>query len=114
MIITFVGHSDDTFGSNVEDHDNCASGKPIVYRLSHGDDSVLVWGQYAPDETDKPCWVVGISPDEAPDRVEKAIPLWPMRFERSDREYSAALVIEAPDGTVQTRVFPAPSDDEDD
>lgn len=112
MEFRFSGSSDDTFGSNIDDHDNCASGAPIIYRLTHGDDRLLVWGQYAPAETGAGGWVIGISPDDdVSDRGEcRDLPEWPMTYRRTHRPYSAELVITAPEGTVQTLVYPTLND----
>jgi hypothetical protein len=89
------GSSDDTFGvyggGINADYDNCASGEPIAFRITGGGESLVVVGQYAPG----PCggWLVGVAPDGEDDTP---IPEWPMRFTRSERPYSPALVIEVP------------------
>ena len=91
------GSSDDTFGvygaGPDDDFDNCASGEPIVFKVSHGDDAFFVVGQYGARSGG---WCIGVEPCDEPD--ERHIPDWPMRFERSDREYSPRLVITAPRG----------------
>lgn len=99
------GSSDDTFGvygaGPDDDHDNCASGRPIVFRVRHGDESLLVVGQYAPGECAG--WLIGVASDDLHDTgddIEIAIPEWPMRFERSDRTYSPRLLITAPEGVT--------------
>lgn len=93
------GSSDDTFGvyggGLDADHDNCANGKPIAFRVRAGDESLIVVGQYAPGECAG--WLIGIAPDGEDDTP---IPQWRMWFERSDRAYSPALVIEAPLGAT--------------
>jgi len=97
MPLRFHGYSDDTFGeyaSTNDDFDNCASGDPIVWRVTAPDGAGLfVWGLYSFREAPKAvpgCWVVGVQQlDE-----DVSIPPWPMRF-----GYSASLVIEAPEGT---------------
>lgn len=99
----FEGHSDDTFscegaGCDV-DRDNCASGEPIFMRLDGSGGSLVVRGQYA----EGPCggWSIAVAPaDHGSDEFH--IPTWPMHFERSDREYSPRLVIEAPDNVQVT------------
>ena len=99
----FYGNSDDTFGAFGEygrtrvDHDNCANGKPIVFRVvaytSGGTEQLFVWGQYAP----VPCsgWVVGVAPVE-----EDALPSWPMRLVPGDNGYTYALFIDAPENAT--------------
>lgn len=102
------GYSDDTFmieGVGAPDrpeisHDNCASGKPIVFRVKAGGESLIVSGQYCPGEASG--WLIGVSPDGNPD--ETFIPQWPMHFERGERAYSPRLVIEAPDNVKLYRV----------
>lgn len=92
------GGSDDTFGvygaGPDDDYDNCASGKPIAFRVSHLDDAMYVVGQYCPGKCEG--WLIGI----APAHEERDIPQWPMRFEVSDRPYSPALIITAPKGVT--------------
>ena len=100
----FEGSSDDTFGltrcgddtSHCDDYDNCASGKPIEWRVwsPETDDSLIVTGQYAPGTSEG--WLIGIAPAPHVDGEEHNIPTWPIRFERGSREYSPRLVIEAP------------------
>ncbi len=104
----FHGKSDDTFGeygrTNV-DHDNCANGKPIVFRVvahtSGGTEQLFVWGQYAPIPTGGPCWVVGVAPCE-----EDELPRWPMRFDPWQNGYGYALCIDAPENATVTRESP--------
>lgn len=102
-VFHFEGHSDDTFGEyNVkyDDYDNCASGEPIYFTLSHGDDGVLVSGQYCPGSASG--WVIGVGSYLDADGDTKPLPSWPMRFEHSKLGYSPRLVVEAPDETVLT------------
>jgi hypothetical protein len=96
--LRFEGYSDDTFGEyghTNEDVDNCASGKPIEFLVTAGDESLVVVGQYAPGNAGG--WLVGVAPYD-PEGVDAPVPPWPMRFERGDAPYSPALVIEAPEG----------------
>jgi hypothetical protein len=100
--LRFEGHSDDTFGEYGrvnEDYDNCASGKPIVFKVTAPDgDGLHVVGQYAVGAVG--CWSVGVQPlDE-----DTPIPTWPMRFVLAERGYSPALIIEAPDHVTITHV----------
>lgn len=106
--LTFSGASDDTFGCAEADYDNCASGKPIVFRVASGADSVLVWGQYAPVDTPAAGWVVGIVNDNSPNphADEKPIPGWPMRLQAGDTPYSPTLVLEVPADATVTLVHP--------
>jgi hypothetical protein len=100
VVLKFQGHSDDTFactGPGIDiDRDNCASGKPIYMRVSHGEDALIVRGQYA----DGPAagWSIAVAPADSADGEERHIPAWAMRIERSDREYSPMLVVDAPHG----------------
>lgn len=99
--LTCEGSSDDTFGvygaGPDDDHDNCASGEPITFRVSVGEDSLLVVGQYAPGQCGG--WLIGVAPDGTDaDGDDNEIPDWPMWFTRSDRAYSPKLVIETPLG----------------
>lgn len=96
--LRFEGYSDDTFactGPGIDvDYDNCANGKPIFMRVDGAAGGLVVRGQYA----EGPCggWSIAVAP--ADHGVEEHhIPEWPMRIERSDREYSPRLVIEADD-----------------
>lgn len=89
----FNGYSDDTFGEygvTNDDYDNCASGKPIRWRLTDEQgNGLLVIGQYGCNGAD---WLIGVEPlDDGP------LPPWPIRIEQSDVPYSPALIIEAPD-----------------
>jgi hypothetical protein len=96
--LRFEGCSDDTFGEygvTNEDYDNCASGKPIEFFVSAGDDCMVVVGQYCPGQCGG--WLIGVSHYKATDADEHHLPEWPMRFERGARPYSPALIIEAPD-----------------
>lgn len=96
------GGSDDTFGvygaGPDDDFDNCASGKPITFRVSHLDEAMYVVGQHCPG----PCggWLIGIATADS----ERNIPNWPMRFEQSERPYSPALIITAPKGVTVKHV----------
>lgn len=105
-VLSFEGYSDDTFmciGPDIGvDYDNCANGEPIFMRVDGSGGSLVVRGQYA----EGPCggWSIAVAPaDHGHDEFH--IPEWPMRIERSDREYSPRLVIEAPDD-VTVRLLP--------
>jgi hypothetical protein len=96
--LVFQGYSDDTFaceGPGIDvDRDTCASGEAVYMRVWCGDaDCLIVSGQYCPGDTGG--WLIGVSPARGAD--EQHIPLWPIRIERGEREYSPLLVIEAPD-----------------
>jgi hypothetical protein len=107
--LIFYGNSDDTFGEYNRtdvDHDNCANGKPIVFRVvahtSGGTEQLFVWGQYAPIPTGGPCWVVGVAPCE-----EDALPSWPMRLVPGDNGYTYALFLDAPENATVKLEAPA-------
>ena len=100
--LQFYGHSDDTFGEygrTHDDHDNCASGKPIRFLVKHGDDQLIVVGQYG--QGTGASWTVGV------DMVGEDIPLPPWRIwiragKASECGYSPTLEIDAPEGTTVT------------
>ena len=100
----FYGNSDDTFGeygrTNV-DHDNCANGEPITFRVvahtSGGTEQLFVVGQYAPIPSGGACWMVGVAPVE-----EDALPDWPMVIRPADNGYSYALILDAPENATVT------------
>jgi hypothetical protein len=97
-VLHFEGGSDDTFGEYntlSDDYDNCASGKPIRWLVTAPDgESLIVFGQFCPNPAMG--WMIGVARADEDD--DTALPKWPMRFERGEREYSPRLVIEAPDG----------------
>ena len=103
-ILWFEGSSDDTFGMtrngddtrSCDDYDNCASGKPIEWRVwsPETDEGLIVVGQYAPGNAEG--WLVGVAPAPHVDGEEHDIPAWTIRFEAGSRPYSPRLVIEAP------------------
>lgn len=101
MQLRFEGASDDTFGETLQfcdDHDNCASGRPIAYRVTAPDGQALVVvGQYAPS----PCggWLVGVSTWD-PESRDVPLPDWPMHLMRGRVPYSPTLLIDVPDGTT--------------
>lgn len=102
MKLSFIGHSDDTFGEYgvfQDDYDCCASGRPIVWEVKCGDEGLFVFGQYGgrdwPSKSPG-CWMIGVQ------QLDEDIPLpnWPMQFRTADSGYSPELLINAPDGTV--------------
>ena len=95
----FEGYSDDSFGeygvSNI-DHDNCASGEPIKFRMLDRKDPDLgffVTGQYSPSNS--ACWSISIEPV-----TESHIPPWPVTVRPAKSGYSMHVGIEAPDDVV--------------
>lgn len=105
--LIFHGNSDDTFGEygrTNEDHDNCASGKPIRFRVAAADGALFVVGQYSPGNSG--AWLVGVEPV---DEEEAPMPAWPMRMRRPATEprecpYSPTLEIDAPADATVTHV----------
>lgn len=97
--LIFQGYSDDTFsceGPGIDvDRDTCGSGKPVAMVVKSGNRGLIVVGQYAPNNCHG--WLIGVSPNNDFSLKEAHIPEWPIRIERSEREYSPMLVIEAPD-----------------
>lgn len=113
-ILKFQGHSDDTFGEYGhfnDDHDNCANGSPIVFKVEVPEanlepdaqrEGLFVWGLYGPVKAPKStpgCWVIGLQ------QLDEDVPLpsWPMRWEISERGYSPVLILDAPEGVTLTR-----------
>lgn len=111
MRYEFSGYSDDTFGECTprgDDFDNCASGKPIRYRLYSESQraGLVVWGQFCPPGCDG--WLVGVAPidpDHDDDACQRAMG-WGVSFQPCDKDgtsYSPRLVIEnAPEDCVLT------------
>lgn len=96
--LVFAGYSDDTFyceGPGIDvDCDNCASGEPIEMKVSGTGGEMLVTGHYCGGAATG--WLISVGPvHDDPD--ENPIPDWPMRITRSDRPYSPALIVDAPD-----------------
>lgn len=95
--LKFHGHSDHTFGEYEhfrDDYDNCASGKPIEWRLDAGAEAMVVRGQYVCGGV----WMVGVRQVDE----DTPLPTWPVRM--ASERYSAVLHIEAPDGVTMRRV----------
>lgn len=96
--LRFEGYSDDTFGELTTgiDHDNCANGRPMLFKVCSGDEGLIVHGQYNnltwPNSAPG-CWMIGVQ------QLEEDVPLpaWPMRFETGKSGYTPTLIIEAPD-----------------
>ena len=106
----FAGFSDDTFGEYAitkDDYDNCASGKPIAWKLTTPDgNGFYISGQYSPHHSGG--WSISVEPIET-DGAEIEIdtyPFWPMRFASpvghkiGPALYSMVLEIDAPDDAV--------------
>lgn len=103
--LSFQGHSDDTFGEygrSNQDSDNCATGRPIVFKVVCPDGAGLhVWGLYGVGQSprDAPgCWVIGIQ------QLDEDVPLpdWRMRWYSAG--YSPILEIYAPADAIVTEV----------
>jgi hypothetical protein len=105
MKLRFEGFSDDTFGESATgiDHDNCANGKPIVFRVTAGNNGLFVFGVYDcvrhifPDSLPA-CWMIGIQ------QIDEDVPIpdWNIGFENSTSNryscgHSPVLLIDAPD-----------------
>lgn len=109
--LIFHGYSDDTFGEygrTNDDHDNCASGKPMRFRVADGSDSLIVVGWYADGPTAG--WMVGVEPDvtTADDVEPKPLPDWTITIRRSvagETPYSPSLLIDAPASATVTYIL---------
>ena len=105
--LRFQGYSDDTFGEyelTKDDFDNCASGEPIDYLVTHPDfaGGVIVTGQHgrtAEDEQTSMAWQIGVAPHD-PEDADTPMPDWPIRIVNGDRGYSPALLIDVPAGVI--------------
>ena len=95
----FEGASDDTFGEynqTNEDYDNCASGKPIQFKLSTPDgEGVLVTGIYCLEGVWKNCsgWSIAVATlDE-----DKPLNGWTFELKPDHEGYRNQLTVVAPD-----------------
>lgn len=101
-LLRFEGYSDDTFGEVAhfkDDYDCCASGALIAYEIKFGDNGLIVTGQYDGDTWPKGMpgvWTVGV----APLKEDTRLPDWPIQFCLAECGYSAALMLDAPDGVT--------------
>jgi hypothetical protein len=106
-LLRFYGSSDDTFGYELgttgtgDDHDDCATGKLMMFRVQSVDDGLIVVGRYSAKPGNAGTWMVGISQLAE----DMSLPEWPMRWEVADLGYSVMLVIEAPDDVVITDLW---------
>ena len=105
--LLFEGGSDDTFGEYNhfrEDHDNCASGSVIAWKLTARESldsdvdvcGMIVCGHYDGKDWCKnmeATWLIGIQPIE-----DLPFPDWATRFSRDD--YRTQLKIDVPDDVV--------------
>ena len=98
--LLFAGYSDDTFGlinHTEDDHDNCANGSTIIFRVQLNDESLLVCGKYAP-EGKAASWHVGVANDEVGGE-ELRLPPWPISIRpasASETPYSPVLQVVVP------------------
>jgi hypothetical protein len=103
--LRFEGASDDTFGWQQDEYDNCASGRPIVWEVRTPDGAGLhVWGIYGADAPVRiACWTVGVQ------QLNEDVPMpdWPVRLETATNGYSPVLVIEVPSEDVAVRCLNA-------
>lgn len=105
--LRFEGYSDDTFGEYAitrDDHDNCASGDPIVFIVrspGNGNVGLYVVGHYGQRSGG---WTIGVEPIDDPKMHEPlTLPPWPIRIGQSkDTPYSPAIYIDAPDDVTVT------------
>jgi hypothetical protein len=114
----FEGFSDYTFGEHNafnDDHDNCANGKPIVWKLTSGPacdmQGMYVIGQYNGNDFPESlpgCWTIGVM------QLDEDIPLpaWPMEFAKGTLGYSPRLIIDVPDNAVLKYVTMSGDDEE--
>lgn len=91
--LIFSGSSDDTFGHQSDDYDNCASGEPITFQIKRGEDEdfegLFVIGQYGIKKLPG-VWSIGIAP------IDEDCPLPDWEMEWSAQSYSTVLKIKVP------------------
>lgn len=93
--LRFYGHSDDSFGEyglTDLDYDNCASGKPIRFRLSAEGKSIIITGRYNRNKGTG-TWDIGVSVED-----ENNCPDWYIEIDLEG--YSSILKVTVPDGFV--------------
>jgi len=96
MELRFEGYSDDTFGEYAifnKEHDNCANGKPIIFKVFNEKDSVLVFGQFCPGTAFG--WMIGVSRGEDNDE-ETPMPNWSICYAEGKWPLSPALIMDVP------------------
>ena len=97
--LKFAGSSDDTFGvyGDIEmDYDNCANGKPIEFLISNSEYSILVIGQYAPNNYYAGQQISVCNYD--PELNDKSFPDWEIKIQQdSYSNYNPVLIILTPD-----------------
>ena len=107
----FNGHSDDTFGEykqTNDDHDNCASGEPILYELKKPDGAgILVSGTYSVNGTG--CWMIGASLIDEDKPVD-----WKITMNISRDKYFNEMVVEASDDAELTCITRINEENQDD
>lgn len=101
--LRFYGDSDDLFeveidGKGYEEACNCASGRPMTFKVVSGNDALYVTALYSPAHNG--CWMVGVSQHDE----DAPLPNWPIRYSVADLGYSVVLEIDAPDDVVVTEV----------
>lgn len=89
--LRFSGSSDDTFGewTTGVDWDNCASGKPITFKVTAGGHSLYVTGQYS--RLRNACWDVSVC------RVREGDSCPAFSIRASFEAYSTVLEMDVPD-----------------
>jgi len=96
-MLRFYGASDDLCeidGDIREELDNCANGKPFVFRVGDINNGVIVIVHYAAEKESAGVWRV------AAEQVDEDKPCpWPIRIE-TKHGYSLALVVDCPPGTA--------------
>ena len=115
VTLEFEGYSDDTFGEygqTNDDHDNCASGEPIVFRVEAGGRAVLVIGEYSHEHEGSTGWRIGIQAVVVDDDDSVPPVGWNIRFIASGCPYSPRLAMDVPSDFSLTCL--QQDDDEDD
>lgn len=114
--LEFSGYSDDTFGHQTDDYDNCASGQPIDWLIIVPGipGGLIVTGQHS-RTTQLPVgsphfgtvvpkfstdWHIGVAAYD-PTFDDLPIPPWPISIDNQGHSlYSPRLVVEVPDDAI--------------
>lgn len=102
--LEFSGYSDDTFGYQADDYDNCASGQPIDWLITAPSVSggLIVSGQHS--RTVHPgfgiTWQIGVAAYD-PDCDDLPIPSWAISIDNQGHTpYSPRLCVTVPDDAI--------------
>ncbi len=107
--VVFYGASDDLFecedpgGKFVEEIGCYNSGAAYIIE-DFGNEAMVVYARYAPEEHPGGCWVIGLSMRDE----DSPFPEWPVKYAAHKNGYSPRLTVTVPD-TAKVRVLSAPA-----